>query len=331
MEKIRLIKFGGKDSPSHEFESQLRTLIEQCDDLYPGIALWFKMKVLPDFRSKDRLAYLIKLGSVPVGATIVRRGKDAKICSLRIVPDQQGQDLGELLFAVAAIELRGQAEHVHFTAPSQLWEEKEQFFRKLGFNFAGPAGTQYRLFDQEISCGAPFEDFWRSVVRILPSIGESLSTSSTASRCNLVLSMKPAYAREVMSGRKRVEIRRRFSNKWQGSIAMLYSSRPQAAFVGELKIGKVVKKSPEEIWDEYRESVGCDRESFLAYCTGSSSVFAIHLDEIRPFRDPILGSQLEHLIEKDIRPPQSYCEVKVNTVWPAAITLSHLLRSGVQA
>ena len=143
--------------------------------------------------------------------------------------------------------------------------------------------------------------------------------------------MKPAYARDVMSGRKRVEIRRRFSNKWQGAIAMLYSSRPEAALVGELKIGKVVKKSPEEIWDEYRESVGCDKDSFLAYCTGSSSVFAIHLDEVRPFRDPILRSQLEHLIEEEIRPPQSYCEVKINTVWPAAITLSHLLRSGVQA
>ncbi|MCH9030659.1 MAG: ASCH domain-containing protein [candidate division Zixibacteria bacterium] len=326
---LKLVKFGGTSVPSDKFHREMKNLIEECDNLYPGIESWFKRKVLPGFSQKDRIGYLVCIDSIPVGATIIKRGTNAKICSLRIIPDNQGNNLGELLFALAAIELRGEAKRVHFTAPSQLWSEKSDFFSKFGFKLSGLAGTQYRLFDDEISCDTTFDIYWKSVLRLLPSIGDSLSNQSGVKRCELVLSIKPDPARKILNGSKRIEIRRRFSQRWKGSRAVLYSSSPERALVGEIKIGEIIKDTPENIWNEYEKDVGCDKKTFQEYCKGASKVYAIKIDEVKSFGSPLFGSQLEHLIESDIRPPQSYCEIKVNSVWPATVTLSHLITSRI--
>jgi predicted transcriptional regulator len=329
MEDIKLIKFGGEAQPSSVFLRELKLLVEECENLYPGIDLWFRKKVLPGFKDRDRKGYLIRIGERPVGATILRLGKDAKICSLRVVPEHQGMDLGELLFALAALELRGAARQVHFTAPTQLWEDKLSFFDKLGFEYKGLAGQQYRLFDQEISAGCEFTKFWKQILALLPGIGRSLSSPNEASRYSLIISMKPEYAKSIMAGSKRVEIRRRFSEKWTGSRAIVYSSSPERAFVGEIRLGKITSDTPEKIWENYRTEVGCDRKTFLKYCSGQESVSAIEISDVHQFAVPLLETQVEHLIQQDIKVPQSHCEIKLNSAWPAAVTLNHLLRASL--
>ena len=170
---LRVIKFGGDFIPPKDSLRHLEQMVEECEDLYPGIDIWFKKKVMPDLREKNRVAFLVYNDFRPIGAAVLRKGDDTKLCSLRVLPEEQKKGLGHLLIALIANEVRNTASHVHFTAPSKLWFELEQFFKGYGFVNNGLAGVQYRLFDEELSCSADYKNIWSSVVNKLPSIIEN--------------------------------------------------------------------------------------------------------------------------------------------------------------
>lgn len=326
---LKIVKFGGDYVPPPDSLNHLKELVEECEDLYPGIDIWFKKKVIPGLEEKNRSALLVYHDSRPIGAAVVRKGDNAKLCSLRVMPEEQKKGLGHLLIAVVANEIRNIATHIHFTAPSKLWFELEQFFRNYGFVNNGLAGVQYRLFDEELSCSASFKDVWKGVVNKLPSIIENFTLNGNTAHCDLVFSIRPAFADAIIKGKKRVEIRRRFSSKWKGASALLYASSPSRRFVGEAIIGDIITSSPERIWSDWKDELGCTFDEFGSYCNGASEVSAIIFKEVKPFKDPIPQIQMEQLVQKDLKVPQSFCEVKKQTIWPTALSLSCLIRANL--
>ncbi|MCK4427593.1 MAG: GNAT family N-acetyltransferase [candidate division Zixibacteria bacterium] len=326
---LKVVKFGGDYVPRPESLSHLEQMVEECEDLYPGIDIWFKKKVVPGLEEKNRVALLVYHDSRPIGSVVVRKGDDAKLCSLRVLPEEQKKGLGHLLIALVANEIRSMATHVHFTAPSKLWFELEQFFKDYGFVNNGLAGVQYRLFDQELACSADFKSVWKGVVDKLPSIIENFTLNGNKAHCDLVFSIRPAFADRIINGRKRVEVRRRFSNKWKGATALLYASSPLRQFVGEAIIGDIITSTPDKIWSDWKDELGCTFDEFGSYCNGASQVSAIIFEEVKVFKDPIPQAQMEHLVQKDLKAPQSFCEVKKQTVWPTALSLSCLLRANL--
>lgn len=326
---LKVIKFGGDFVPPPDSLRHLEQMVEECEDLYPGIDIWFKKKVLPGLEEKNRIAFLVYNDSRPIGAAVVRKGDDTKLCSLRVLPEEQKKGLGHLLVALIANEVRNTASHIHFTAPSKLWFELEQFFKNYGFVNNGLAGVQYRLFDDELSCSADYKNVWSGVVNKLPSIIENLTLNGNRAHCDLVLSIQPNFAERIIGGRKRVEIRRKFSNKWKGATALIYASSPSRHFVGEAIIGEVITSSPDRVWSNWKDELGCTFNEFTLYCKGASEVSAIIFKEVKPFKDPIPQVQMEQLLQKDLKAPQSFLEVKKQTVWPTALSLSCLLRANL--
>jgi len=203
---LRVVKFSGDYVPPPESLNHLEEMVEECEDLYPGIDIWFKKKVVPGLEEKNRMALLVYHDSHPIGAAVVRKGEDAKLCSLRVLPEEQKKGLGHLLIALVANELRNIAAHVHFTAPSELWSQLQQFFKSYGFVDNGLAGVQYRLFDQELACSADFRSVWKGVVDKLPSIIENFTLNGNKAHCDLVFSIRPAFADRIIKGRKRVNL-----------------------------------------------------------------------------------------------------------------------------
>ncbi len=309
----------------------LRIMVEECEDLYPGIDIWFKKRVVPGLEKKDRFAFLVYNDCRPIGSAVVRKGVDAKLCSLRVLPEEQKKGLGHLLIALVANELRNVAENVHFTAPSQLWHELEQFFRQYGFVNHGLAGIQYRLFDEELACSGNFNNIWQGVLNNLPSIIENFTLNGNKAHCDLVFSIKPSFAERLVSGHKRVEIRRRFSSKWKGATALIYASAPSRHFVGEATIDEVITKSPETIWSDWKQELGCTFDEFRSYCNGATEVSAIIFKEVMRFKYPIPQIQMEHLVQKELRAPQSYLEVKRQSLWPTALSLSCVMRANLES
>ena len=326
--ELRVVRLTGDCVPHEGPYTHLRTLVEECEDLYPGIDLWFKQKVKPGLESKRRAALLVYHHERPIGAALVRRGEDAKLCSMRILPDEQHKGIGSLLMGLIAAEVRSDLTgRMHFTIPEELWCEKEGFFSNYRFVNQGPAAIQYRLFDQELACSADFKDVWTAVVERLPRTIEAFTLSGNSAHCDLVLSVHPPHAAAIASGEKSVEVRRSFPKKWKGASALLYATKPQQHFVGEAIIREVIIDSPETIWSNWKTEIQCTAEEFAAYCRGASQVSALILSDVRPFKSPIPKTQMEHLIQKDIKAPQSYCEVREGTVWPTALSLSCLLLS----
>jgi predicted transcriptional regulator len=323
---LKVVKFGGDFVPPAESLKHLEQMVEECEDLYPGIDIWFKKKVIPGLEEKNRVAFLVYHDFRPIGSAVVRKGDDAKLCSLRVLPEEQKKGLGHLLIALIANEIRNIATHFHFTAPSKLWFELEQFFKNYGFVNNGLAGIQYRLFDEELACSANFDIIWQGVLKKLPSIIENFTLNGNKAHCDLVFSIRPTFAEKIIEGRKKVEVRRRFSSKWKGATALLYASSPSRHFVGEATIGEVITKSPEVIWSEWKDELGCSYHEFTSYCNGASEVSVIIFKEVRAFKYPIPQVQIEHLVQQELRAPQSFLQVKKQTAWPTALSLSCLMR-----
>jgi predicted transcriptional regulator/N-acetylglutamate synthase-like GNAT family acetyltransferase len=327
--RLRIVRFSGDTLPSKESFDDLKDVILECEDLYPGIDKWYKKKVEPGVRAKDRIAFVIYNKEQPIAAAVLRKGKNAKLCSMRILADHREKGLGKLLISLIAKEIRDQSKKIHFTAPLQVWSKWEKFFASYGFVNNGPASVQYRLFEEELGCSANFQDLWNAVIRKLPSVIEHFTLNGNTGHSDIVFSIHPEHIQKIISGQKRVEIRRKFSNKWKGASALLYASSPRREFVGEALIGEIITDSPKNIWSNWAEGIGCSADEFASYCKGLERVSAIIFADVNLFKQPILHSQLEHLLDKDLKPPQSYCEVKKDSIWPTALSLTYLLQSSL--
>ena len=203
-----------------------------------------------------------------------------------------------------------------------------KFFESFGFVRAAKSLRQYRNGDAELVCSAP-----HTVVRIaaldrLPALARKFNVSGYSLGGDLLVSMKPQYVERILAGSKVVEIRKRFSGKWIGCKAVLYSSSPQKALVGEATVRSVTSGAPVDIWSRFHLSLGCTSDEFAAYVGSAAEVSAIELDDVFPYREPISLSQISHLLGEDLRPPQSYCDLRLDKkqgAWAKAITAASIL------
>lgn len=295
-------------------------LIQAHEEMYPGIDIWLKKKVLPGMKDGERVAYIGIENDRPAVSCVLKRGELSKFCHLHIADGFQSLNLGEVFFSIMALEIRSEAKQVYFTLPESLWNSKREFFLSFGFEQAEKANVQYRLFEDELQCTAPFSVVWQHVLDKMPKLISSFSHA-------ILLSIQPRHVSRIMRGEKTVEVRTRFSSKWRGSRAAMYSTSPTRAIVGHARIADVVQGDPEGIWKAYSEAVGCSREEFMRYANGAKHVYAIILDDIQPYRDG-LGiplTQMQHLLSKDLVPPQSYYNLSNNKEWAEAMTVAELL------
>jgi predicted transcriptional regulator len=305
----------------------LRGLVLENQPFYPDIEKWFDKKVVPGISSSERIGYVGYLDEKPAVSAIVKRGEFAKFCHLRIKEELQGINLGEAFFALMGLEVRGSAKEVHFTLPEGLWEKKNKFFKSFGFSKPVKAGHQYRLFEDELRCSLSFDLVWKGILEKLPKIARALFMDGRSLDKKLLMSIRAEHARKVLSGTKKVEIRRKFSKKWTGCKVSIYSSGREHCLVGEASISKVVVGEPERVWDKFGDQIGCTRNEFNRYAESSSEIYAIVFEEVVPYRERISLRDISNLTKKQLRPPQSYCDLGNNVNWAEAVSMGALLQN----
>jgi predicted transcriptional regulator len=236
-------------------------------------------------------------------------------------------DLGQMFFTQMTLESRHHAKEIHFTLPESLWYNKRKFFESFGFTSPTKAFRQYRQGEAELACSAPFSTVWTAVLDKLPQLDAKFSPAGYSLSNTILISMKPRFAERILSGSKFVEIRKKFSKKWIGCNAVLYASRPTSGVVGEARISSVTIGSPQEIWDKFESYIGCSREEFNAYVSDADQISAIELAEVVPYLAPVVLSQLSHLLNEDLRPPQSFCDLRLSNdgAWTKALRIASLL------
>lgn len=309
----------------------LRRLIAENQPMYPNIDRWFEGKVLPGLKSSERLAWVAYEGGDAIASAVLKLGRRSKFCHLRIHQDFQDLDLGKMFFSQMTFEARHLAKEIHFTLPESLWCKKAAFFQSFGFSRAEKSSRQYRRSDSELICSAPLSVVWSAALANLPGLRKKFSVSGYSMKNEILVSIKPEYAHQILSGKKLVEIRRRFSDQWAGSRAVLYASSPEKALVGEATIGSVTTGSPKEIWGRFHSSIGCSSAQFEEYVGSAEKVSAIELEAATPYREPIGLAQLSHLVQEDLRPPQSFCDLRLDdgeSAWAKAVSVASLLHGG---
>lgn len=306
----------------------LKRLLDFSEEMYPNIGRWFIDKVVPGIRSGERIAWTAQEGQNAIAAAILKRGKRTKFCHLRVQRDFQDMDLGQLFFTQMILESRLLANEIHFTLPESLWQAKMDFFRSFGFSEATKAARQYRHGEIELMCSTPHRVAQRAAMERLPSLAAKFSISGYALGGDILMSVRPKYAEEILAGSKIVEIRKRFSQNWVGCKAVLYASRPQKALVGEATIRRVSSGSPSEIWAAFGPHIACSWREFEEYVGSYIEVKAIELTDVIPYLAPISLSQVSHLIGEDLRPPQSFCDLRLDkqqSGWTKAVSAAGIL------
>jgi len=142
----------------------------------------------------------------------------------------------------------------------------------------------------------------------------------------LLISIKTKYARKILSGDKKVEVRRKFSKKWKGSKVTIYASGSERSFVGEALIKDVIIDKPENVWERFSDKIGCAKEEFDKYTMSKNKVYTIVLEDAVPYRKSISIKEISSLMKENLRPPQNYCNLSNNTKWVQAVSLAASLQ-----
>jgi predicted transcriptional regulator len=306
---------------------KLRELVLENEPMYPHIDKWFDAKVVPGLKASERIGYVGYLDGKPAVSAVVKRGQAAKFCHLRIKDELQDIHLGDAFFALMGLEVRGFAKEVHFTLPEGLWEKENRFFKSFGFTKAVKAGHQYRLFEDELRCSSSFDRVWTAILEKAPQIARAFFMDGHSLDSKLLMSIRAEHARKVLSGKKKVEIRRKFSKKWSGCKVSIYASGRERCLVGEALISRVVVDKPESIWERFHQQIGCTREEFDRYTRSLSEIYAVVLENAMPYRKSISLSEVSNLTKKKLRPPQNYYILNNNINWAEAVSIGALLQS----
>lgn len=122
----------------------------------------------------------------------------------------------------------------------------------------------------------------------------------------ILMSIKTEYADKIFDRIKLYELRKKPLKENVDTI-IVYSSVKVKKVVGEFKIEKIIKDSPDKIWNLGEEVLGIDKKSFYEYFKHSKYAYAIKIKDV-----------IKYDIPKDLRDfginkaPQSFCYIKEN-------------------
>ncbi|MCE4615457.1 MAG: DNA-binding protein [Aeropyrum sp.] len=121
------------------------------------------------------------------------------------------------------------------------------------------------------------------------------------------MSIRPQYARAIMVGRKKFELRRIHAAPLieEGSIIVVYASGSVKSIIGEFKAKRVLQSTPERIWALTSGSKTGIGEDAWQYIKGARRAMAIEVGERRLYERPVTLDEIRRVIP-GWNPPFSY-------------------------
>lgn len=118
----------------------------------------------------------------------------------------------------------------------------------------------------------------------------------------ILISIKPRFAEQIITGAKAVEFRRVWAAEPVG-LAVIYSSSPVQRFVGIVEVDGAIAASPSAVWTKcVSRGPGLQRKELMEYFVGKTKAYGVLLGEVTLPAKPVAPKSLF----KDFRPPQSY-------------------------
>ena len=122
---------------------------------------------------------------------------------------------------------------------------------------------------------------------------------------SVLVSIRPTFAAKILTGQKRVELRRRFPIRLAtGAKMFIYCSSPVSAVIGFAQIKAVLQLPIAQIWRRYGNAACISRGEFDTYFSGLQCGFVIVLEGITSIHRKLRANDLYKRF--GIVPPQSY-------------------------
>lgn len=120
---------------------------------------------------------------------------------------------------------------------------------------------------------------------------------------NILMSIKPKFAKKIFQNEKRVEFRKVLSKELlKAEKVFVYASSPIKKIVGYFTIKRIYFGDVNHLWTKYSEIAGISEKAFFKYFNGKEKGYAIEIEQSKAFTlhlDP-------YLLDAKFHPPQSY-------------------------
>jgi predicted transcriptional regulator len=93
----------------------------------------------------------------------------------------------------------------------------------------------------------------------------------------ILISLEPQHAENILRGTKRIELRTRRMNLRNHARIWLYAKLPFKSIVGFANFEKMLVETPKEMWGLHSEHLGIASEEFFTYFSGREKAFGICL------------------------------------------------------
>lgn len=120
----------------------------------------------------------------------------------------------------------------------------------------------------------------------------------------LFLSVKPRYARAILEGRKTVEVRRKFPEVPAGTVVVLYSSSPERAVLGTVRLKQTIRVDPSHVWERFSDVIEIDEDALTEYLAGAAASTVLEVEDPETWTKPVSLRSLRMLL--GVEPPQSF-------------------------
>lgn len=260
---------------------ELEIILSDLKFEYPFFSNWLN-KVCKELASSDKRAIIICFDKDILnikGLAILKKDEnEKKICTLRVMDSYRRRGIGTTLLTNSKRILED--DKPLMTVSGQHMKEFALFLRKNGFVLKDKVKSIYKR-------GA-YEYFF--------NISYQHKT--------VLMSIKPKYADMIADGIKKIEFRKRiFADSVE--TVYVYSSSPVKQILGYFKITKIVKGTPEQLWNHFSD-MGCmSSEDYISYYRNHKIGYGIMIKEFIKFTNVISPKSYNPLF----RAPQSFCYI----------------------
>lgn len=110
--------------------------------------------------------------------------------------------------------------------------------------------------------------------------------------CKILISIKPEYVNEILSGRKKYEYRKVKAKKDNIDKMIVYATAPIMKVVAEIEILNILEDSPDLIWEQTKEYSGITKSFYDKYYKDKNTAIAYQLGRIEEYDVPKELSEL---------------------------------------
>ena len=104
--------------------------------------------------------------------------------------------------------------------------------------------------------------------------------------CKILISIKPEYVNEILSGRKKYEYRKVKAKKDNVDKMIIYATAPIMKVVAEIEILKILEDTPDLIWENTKEYSGINKSFYDKYYENRNIAIAYQLGKIKKYNKP---------------------------------------------